>query len=426
VDDLARLGAALDIRVVSLVHVGGDGWVKCLDFAPRDERHLRRILQSCERADGSSLFAGIPAEQSDIVLQPHPETAFLDPFARLPTLAVRCGHRRPDGTALPASPDTIVRAAADHLATTTGVRLTAHGEVEFFLGKRADDTDVYGADERGYHAGAPFVFGQELRREALVLLNAMGIPVKYGHSEVGYVGATEPGDLIWEQHEIELDLLPLPDAADAIVLAQWVLRNLAHEHGLQCNTDPIAARRHAGNGLHVHFAVDGAEGESAERAPAARALIGGLVELGGALMAFGNRSADSFVRLRQGRETPTSMRWGRCDRAALVRLPVVPASVDGEPAGPATIEFRLPDGSAHPHLLLAGAAQAARHGSTLDDLDDLLGRTSSRDGGADAPSLPRSFAEVANALESARPALEAGGVFPASVLDAVLEGLRGA
>ena len=117
------------------------------------------------------------------------------------------------------------------------------------------DLDRLGADERGYHATAPFVFGQSLRREALVCLRAVGIPVKYGHSEVGYVEPAKVGDLIWEQHEIELDLLPLTDAADAIVLTQWVLRNLAHEHGLQCNTDPLVAQKHAGNGLHVHFAL---------------------------------------------------------------------------------------------------------------------------------------------------------------------------
>lgn len=426
VGDLVRFCPTAGIRIVSLMHVGGDGWMKSLDFAPQDEHHLRRILRAGERADGSSLFpTGIRAEHSDIVLRPRPETAFIDPFARIPTLVVRCGHARADGTPLPESPDTIVRRATERLAKLTGASLRAHGEVEFFLGKRADETDVYGADERGYHASAPFVFGQSLRRDALVHLSTIGIPVKYGHSEVGYVEPAAVGDLIWEQHEIELDLLPLPDAADAIVLAQWVLRNLAHVYGLRCNTDPLAAHRHAGNGLHVHFAVETDGPADADGLThAARALIGGLVDLGGALMAFGNRSPDSFERLQQGKETPSAIRWGRCDRSALVRLPAVPAAVDGEPAGPATIEFRLPDGSAHPHLLLAGAAQAACHGHGLDDLDDLLARTAST-APDEAASLPAGFGEVARALEQAQSALEAGDIFPPALLDAVHERLRG-
>ncbi|MHC4947113.1 MAG: type I glutamate--ammonia ligase, partial [Planctomycetota bacterium] len=407
-------------------------WLKTLDFLPRDEAHLRRILRGGERADGSSLFpgAGITTGASDVVLQPRPATAFLDPFAPIPTLVVRCGHAGPDGHPLALSPDTIVRRADRRCAVDAGLELLAHGEVEFFLGRRPDETGVHGADERGYHAASPFVFGEALRREALVRLDEMGIPVKYGHSEVGYVEPDEPGDLIWEQHEIELDLLPLPEAADAILITHWVLRNLAHGRGLRCSTEPMVARKHAGNGLHIHFAAssDGGRGDAGDLTPAARWLIGGLVEMGGALMAFGNRSEASFARLAQGGEVPAAIRWGACDRSALVRLPVVVRSDDGEPVGPATVEFRLPDGSAHPHLLLAGAAQAACHAHGRDDLDALLERT-----GAGAPAagaadgtdaLPRCPAEIADALARHRGALEAGEVFPAAFIDALVADLR--
>ncbi|MCP3904861.1 MAG: glutamine synthetase [Planctomycetes bacterium] len=430
-DDLVEYVGEEDIPLVSLMHVGGDGWLKTLDFAPRDEHQLRRILRGGDRADGSSLFPrGMHAGASDIVLRPRPETAFLDPFAATRTLVVRCGHDGPDGAPLPQSPDTIVRRADRRLAEHTGVELLALGEVEFFLGRRADETPVFGADERGYHATAPFVFGEALRREAMVCLRDLGIPLKYGHSEVGYVEPTEAGDLVWEQHEIELDLLPLPDAADAILLTHWVLRNLAHARGLQCSIDPLVAHKHAGNGLHFHFAVGAEErpeagaDDATPLTPSARALIGGLVEMGGALMVFGNRRADSFARLGQGLEAPTAISWGACDRSALIRLPVVPRSADGTALATATIEFRLPDGSAHPHLLLAGVAQAMCHGHDLPDLDALLDRTGSRADGADRDRLPTSFAEVAEALARFRPALEAGDVFPPAFIDALLTRLR--
>ena len=79
------------------------------------------------------------------------------------------------------------------------------------------------------------------------------MPVKYGHSEVGYVQASKADGFIWEQHEIELGLAPLAAAADAVVLTQWVLRNLAHRRGMRCSFDPILRRGHAGTGLHFHF-----------------------------------------------------------------------------------------------------------------------------------------------------------------------------
>ena len=76
----------------------------------------------------------------------------------------------------------------------TGAELWALGEVEYFLGKRWDEADIYGADDRGYHATSPFVFGEGLRRRALAILHDLGVPVKYGHSEVGYVEDKLHGD----------------------------------------------------------------------------------------------------------------------------------------------------------------------------------------------------------------------------------------
>lgn len=432
VDEIAALFRDNEVRVLSLAHVGGDGWLKTLDFAPRDETRLRDLIEGGERADGSSLFpgCGIPAGASDIVLRPRPSTAFMDPFSPLPTLVVLCGHAGRDGQPLPQSPDTIVRAARNRLLEVAGVDLHAHGEVEFFLGKTPDDGEVYGADDRGYHAASPFVFGEDLRRHALVLLADIGVPVKYGHSEVGYIEPDEEGGPTWEQHEIELALAPLDEAADAIVLTHWVLRNLAHQMGMRCSIDPVLVAGHAGNGLHVHFSPRVAspreQGREArgELGRPERALIAGLVRSGAALMAFGNRDAGSFVRLLQGKESPTSVRWGEFDRSALVRLPILATTEEGRPVSTPTIEFRLPDGSAMPHLLLAGAAQAMVAAWTATDVDAVLARTAVGAPETAEARLPRSFRDVAERLQAQRATLEGGGVFPRGYLDAVVERLE--
>jgi glutamine synthetase len=434
VEDLGRLFRGGQARALSLMHVGGDGWLKRLDFVPHDEAHLRRVCEAGERADGSSLFpgSGIPTGSSDIVLRPRIATGFLDPFAAMPTLVLLCGHAGPAGEPLPQSPDTIVRRAADRLAEATGVELLALGEVEYFLGKRRDESDIYGADDRGYHSVSPFVFGEPLRRRALDLLVEMGVRVKYGHSEVGYIEPREPDGVIWEQHEIEMGLDELPRAADGIVLAQWVLRNLAHRAGMRCNTDPIMAEGHAGNGLHFHIAparsgqlVPVHQGDGQLSDPA-RWLIGGLVDMGAALMAFGNRAPGSLTRLTQAKEAPNRITWGEYDRSALIRLPARARDVEGRPVSPSTVEFRLPDGSAFPHLLLAGVALAAIRGSRTESLDELLEATAAatiaRGGGRAAP-VPWSFREVAAAVADHRDAFESGGVFPGELLDKLLRDL---
>ena len=412
------------IRVLSLMHVGGDGWPKTLDFVPRDDSHLRDILEAGERADGSSLFpgTGIAVDASDIVLRPRLGTAFVDPFAGVPTLVVLCGHGGRTGAPLPQSPDTIVHRAYERVREEVGVELMALGEVEYFLGKRSEDTDVYGQADRGYHAASPFVFGQEVRRKAITILADMGVAVKYGHSEVGYIEPLEGQGLIWEQHEIELALAPLPQAADAIMLTQWVVRNLAHRAGLRCSTEPMLLAGHPGNGLHVHLATGHGGVPDAALGEPARRLIAGLVTHGAALMAFGNREHASFLRLRQGLEAPRSVFWGASDRHAVVRLPIVAAAADGRQVGRPTVEFRLPDGSALPHHLLAGIAQALVSAAAMGDVDELLERTNRDWEGA--PSIPTDFGQVAAALRAAQAALEAGDVFPERLVPRYLDALQ--
>jgi glutamine synthetase len=435
-DDLMDLVPALGVRLVSLMHIGGDGWPKTLDFVPRDLAHLRDVLVAGERADGSSLFGdlGVTVGSSDIVVRPRISTAFIDPFADEPTLVLLAAHYGRDGARLPQSPTTLVQLAYERLKRETGVELHALGEVEFFLGKRPDETDVYGAGDKGYHASSPFVFGERMRREASRMLAGIGVPVKYAHSEVGHIQPDEVDARVWEQHEIELGLQPLPASADSVILTQWVLRNLARRHGMRCTFEPILRKGHAGSGMHFHFSpvVDGvhvrhttSDGTLTDEA---KWLIAGLVRLAGASMAFGNRSLNSFLRLSQAKEAPNNVTWGQFNRKALIRLPIVATDERGRPAMADTIEFRLPDGSAHPHLLLAVVAQAMLAGRRAEDIDSLIDKTRATPGGAgtcppNGFTVPKSFQDIGTALAAERAALEAGDVFPAAMIDRTIEAL---
>ncbi|MBD3166075.1 hypothetical protein GF324_05735, partial [bacterium] len=155
-------------------------------------------------------------------------------------------------------------------------------------------------------------------------------------------------------------------------------------------------------------------------------LIGGLTRLGGALMAFGNRDRGSFVRLTQGKEAPNTVTWGQFNRKALIRLPIVPMDAEGNKVTAPTIEFRLPDGSTHPHLLLAGIAQCISTGKAEKNLDarieETKAETAAATSGGGAP-VPKNFAEVRVELEKNRNALEAGKVFPTHMIDSILTSL---
>ena len=145
-------------------------------------------------------------------------------------------------------------------------------------------------------------------------------------------------------------------------------------------------------------------------------------------MAFGNRVPSSLARLSQAKEAPSAIRWGRYDRSALVRIPVVPAGASGRPVAVPTIEFRLPDSSAMAHLLLAGIVQAMIAAGGESDLPGLIAATSIRppkDAAIVVDPLPHDFAAVAFALNRHREQLEAGGVFPRDLLDAAIARLGG-
>ena len=148
----------------------------------------------------------------------------------------------------------MVRRAYQRVRDQVGVELMALAEVEFFLGKPAEEVDLENMADNGYHATSPFVFGEALRREACVILAQMGVPVKYAHSEVGHIAADDASPFVYEQHEIELSLAPLPAAAEATALTAWVLRNLARKRGYRISLSPVVREGHAGSGLHF-FAV---------------------------------------------------------------------------------------------------------------------------------------------------------------------------
>ena len=119
--------------------------------------------------------------------------------------------------------------------------------------------------------------------------------------------------------------------------------------------------------------------------------------------------------------------WGEYDRLALIRLPIVHMDQHGRDIGYPTIEFRLPDGSGLPHLLLAGAALSILCGRETENLDRLLETTSTTFKGkvpASTPRVPRDFIEVADSNTTHRKTLERGDCFPSSLIDLVLERLR--
>ncbi len=441
--DIIRFIEENNIRMINFRYVGGDGRLKKLNFVINSKAHLDRVLSMGERVDGSSLFSFVAADSSDLYVVPRYKTAFVNPFAEVPTIDLICSFYDFHGDPLESAPENILRKSQRCLQERTGLTMQALGELEYYLFSEVDR--IYPiTEQKGYHESHPFSKWGLVRREAMSVISEMGGMIKYGHAEVGNIIS---GDLEMVQHEIEFLPVPIEDAADQLVMAKWAVREVAYKHGLEVSFAPKIIVGQAGSGMHVHtrFMKDGVNMMADENGltDTARKVIAGFLSSSESLTAFGNTVPTSFLRLVPHQEAPTSICWGDRNRSVLVRVPLGWLGVgdrmvrDANPNEPAeeigameknqTVELRSPDGSANAHLLLAGMAVAARHGLEHPDslrIADQLYVKADASHVADLKQLPASCFESAECLLRDRERYEEGGVFPPGLIDSLAKRLR--
>ena len=436
-----------DIRMVNFMYPAGDGRLKTLNFVINNQAYLEAILTCGERVDGSSLFSFIEAGSSDLYVIPRFRTAFVDPFAEIPTLSILCSFFNKDGEPLGSSPEYTLHKASKAFTDVTGMEFQAMGELEYYV--IAPDTGMFEAtDQRGYHESGPYAKFNEFRTQCMSYISQTGGQIKYGHSEVG--NFTLEG-YIYEQNEIEFLPVPVEQAADQLMIAKWVIRNLGFKYGYNVTFAPKITAGKAGSGLHVHMRImkDGknqmlANGILSETA---RKAIAGMMCLASSITAFGNTNPTSYFRLVPHQEAPTNICWGDRNRSVLVRVPLGwAAKTDmcalANPLEPAshydtsqkqTVEMRSPDGSADLYQLLAGLAVACRHGFEIDDALEIAEKTyvnvnihkeENQDRLKTLDQLPDSCAASAARLRQQRAVFEKYNVFSPSMIDGIIRKLE--
>ena len=380
-NDLIKYIEDNDIEMINLRYAGWDGRLKALNFVISSREHLDTILTAGERVDGSSLFPFIEAGSSDLYVIPRYKTAFVNPFAKVPTLDILCSFYDRDGNPMAGAPENILKKAHDVFKKVTGFSYETMGELEYYI--ISDDDGLFKADDqRGYHESSPFSKWNNFRTHAMKLIAEAGGMIKYGHSEVG--NFTREGK-VYEQNEIEFLPTNVEDSADQLVKAKWIIRTLAYKYGVTVTFAPKITVGKAGSGLHIHTRIlkDGRNmmTKDGKLSDIALESIAGYMDLAPSLTAFGNLNPTSYFRLVPHQEAPTNICWGDRNRSVLVRVPLgwatpsnMAHSVNPQESGgiidfsdKQTVEFRCPDGSADIYLLLAGLTVAARHGFEMPD-----------------------------------------------------------
>jgi len=454
-EDLLSVIEQRKIEKITFHYTALDGKLKELKIPVANRMQAERILADGERVDGSSLFRNVvDAANSDLYVIPIYKTAFFNPFDDT-SLDFVCRYMTKDGVLAPYTVDSILHRANELFQKNTGMKFYAMGELEFFLVSESTMPIYLTAKQRGYHASGPFVKSGVILDEMVRYLSQLTGAIKYAHSEVGYVESVrsdleEINGKQAEQLEIEFLPTPVEDTADYLVLARWIIRNVAYRHRCVATFTPKIEEGVAGNGFHVHMDVrKNDRNMMTEKSGAlsihAKKLIGGLCTYADSLTAFGNTVSSAYLRLVPNQEAPTRICWSDMNRSAMIRVPLGWAKVNNlagklnpqqsslfkEEASRQTVELRSPDGSAIIHLLLAGITMAAEWGLTnaksLKLVDKLyVSGNIFKDKKLleSLPVLPKSCVESSHLLVQKRELYERDGIFPPGIIDYVVHLLQ--
>lgn len=454
-EDLLKVIKEKQIERLTFHYTALDGRLKELKIPIPSRFDAEIVLTEGERVDGSSLFKGlIDTALSDLYIVPVYKSAFLNPFNN-GSLDFICRYVTADGKLADFTPDNILLKAQQLLKNNSGYDLCALGELEFYLFYNPEYDMYIPTSQSGYHNSAPFSKVGKILAEIVRLTAQITGSVKYAHCEVGFINKIksplpELNGKTGEQLEIEFLPTPIDESADNIVIAKWLIRNVAYRNGMLATFAPKLEDSSAGNGLHVHLRLCKNKqnvllDDNGQLSEEAYKLIGGLCKYAPSLPAFGNTVAASYRRLVPNQEAPTKICWSDSNRSAMIRVPLGWAKVKNlatiinpdkisefhEIPKMQTIEFRTADGSANIHLLLAGLTMAVEWGLSHKDAVQLANKlyvkgNISKDKVLwnSLESLPESCYHSAEILSKVRDLYQRENIFPDSIIEYQLNILR--
>ena len=334
-----------NIRFVRLWFTDVLGFLKSVAIAPAE---LQSAFSEGIGFDGSAIEGFARMTESDMLAKPDPTSFSILPWRTEAPGAARmfCDITMPDGTPSPSDPRNVLRRTLNK-AAEMGYTCYTHPEIEFFLFNEKPEIGKapVPVDQGGYFDHTPAVVGHDFRRQAITMLEAMGISVEFSHHE----GA--PG-----QQEIDLRYADALSTADNIMTFRHVIKEVALEQGFYASFMPKPFTEHPGSGMHTHVSLFKGE-ENAFYDPSAefnlsatgRSFIAGILKHAPEITAITNQWVNSYKRLHGGGEAPAFVNWGPSDRGALVRVPMYKPKKENS----TRIEFRSPDSACNPYLAYA-------------------------------------------------------------------------
>ena len=344
-----------DIKFIKLQFTDLVGGIKSVTI-PVDQ--LEHGLQKGIWFDGSSIEGFARIQESDMILMPDVSTYSVLPWRPTEKGVARiiCDVLTPDMEPYESDPRHILKKVVKE-AADLGFEFYVGPELEFFLFKNDEDKlKAIPHDSAGYFDYSPRDLAADVRRDIVFALEKMGINVEMSHHECA------PG-----QHEIDFKYDTALKTADNAITFKYVVKSIAHAHGLFASFMPKPLFGVAGNGMHVHQSIfDIATRKNLffdnedeyKLSKTAKHFIAGQLKHIREMTAILNPTVNSYKRLVSGFEAPVYICWAQKNRSALIRIPRYAKGREQS----VRAELRSPDTSCNPYLAFAAMLKAGLDG----------------------------------------------------------------
>jgi glutamine synthetase len=343
-----------DIRFVRLWFTDILGSLKSVAVAPAE---LEGAFAEGIGFDGSAIEGLARVHEADMLVKPDPSTFQVLPWRgeHLGTARMFCDVFTPDGEPALMDPRHALKRSLNKVAEH-GLTFYTHPEIEFYLfqGRPGVGEDPIPVDRSGYFDHTAQSRGSDFRREAINMLESMGISVEFSHHEGG------PG-----QQEIDLRYADALSTADNIMTFRTVVREVALSQGIWASFMPKPFTTHPGSGMHTHVSLFEGDtnaffeaGAEYQLSKAGRHFIAGILQHASEITCITNQWVNSYKRLIGGGEAPSYISWGHNNRSAMVRVPMYKPN-----KGQSTrVELRTIDAACNPYLAYAVVLAAGMKG----------------------------------------------------------------
>ena len=392
------------VRFVRLWFTDVLGTLKSFAITPAE---LETALEEGMTFDGSAIEGYSRVQESDMLAVPDPSTFEIVPWRGedAPVARMFCDIKHLSEEPFEGDPRHVLKRNLER-ARDKGFTFYTAPEMEFFIFESASTPPVP-LDTAGFFDLTQLDMVSELRRQTIVTLEAMGIPVEYSFHELGP-----------SQHEIDLRYTDALTMADNVMTFRQVVKQVATELGVYATFMPKPIEGAFGSGMHTQVSLFEGDvnafhdpGDEFGLSKVGKCFIAGLLHHAREITAVTNQTVNSYKRLIAGYEAPVHICWARNNESALVRLP---APKKGKESS-TRIEFRSPDPATNPYLafsvMLAAGLKGVEDGYDLppEATNNIYEMTPEERAAEGIGSLPQSLTEAISAMEESELVAEALG-----------------